>query len=96
MNRLGGVAEKRLEDGKGEVRVAEFRDDPDRWPDAVSLPPNVHLFSKRQVETTIYRRNSLPIATLIGRSSDGRESIRGAEYRHEPDNTIACASERDQ
>ena len=30
-------------------------DDPDRWPDAVGLPSNVHLFSKRQVETVVYR-----------------------------------------
>ncbi len=66
-------------------------DDPDRWPDAVGLPSNVHLFSKRQVETVVYRRNGAPIATLIGRSSDGRESIRGAEYRNEPDDNFAIA-----
>ncbi len=66
-------------------------DDPDRWPDAVALPANVHLFTKRQVESTIFRRNGHALVTLIGRSSDGRESIRAAEYGHEADDNYVVA-----
>lgn len=62
-------------------------DDPDRWPEAVSLPPNVHLFSKKQVEPIIYRRNGTPLATILGRSNDGRESVRAAEFQIEEDDT---------
>ncbi len=67
-------------------------DDPDRWPDAVVLPSNVHLFSKRQMEPVIYRRNGSALATILGRSNDGRESIRAAEFQVESDDTyvIAC------
>jgi hypothetical protein len=62
-------------------------DDPDRWPDAVSLPSNVHLFSKRQLEPVIHRRNGFALATILGRSNDGRESIRAAEFQAEADDT---------
>ncbi len=40
-------------------------DDPDRWPDAVALPSNVHLFTKRQVESLTYRRNGSSLASII-------------------------------
>jgi len=66
-------------------------DDPDRWPDAVALPSNVHLFSKRQLEPVIYRRNGFALATILGRSSDGRESIRAAEFQTEADDTYVIA-----
>jgi DNA repair protein SbcD/Mre11 len=66
-------------------------DDPERWPEAVALPANVHLFSKRQVEQVSFRRNGLPVATIVGRSCDGRESVRGAEYRTEPDDNFVIA-----
>ncbi len=66
-------------------------DDPDRWPEAVSLPKNVHRFSKRQVEVLVYRRAGQPVATILGRGSDGRESIRAAEYRHELDDQFVIA-----
>lgn len=68
-------------------------DDPDRWPESVALPSNVHLFTKRQVEPVVHRRNGQPLVTLFGRSSDGAESIRAAEYAHEAEDnyTIAVA-----
>lgn len=66
-------------------------DDPDRWPEAVSLPSNVHFFSKRQIEPVTFRRNGTPLALLLGRSSDGRESIRAAEYAHEPEDLFVIA-----
>ncbi|MFN9433984.1 MAG: exonuclease SbcCD subunit D [Planctomycetota bacterium] len=66
-------------------------DDPDRWPDAVLLPDNVHLFSKKQVESFVFRRNGFPRATIRGRSSDGRESIRAAEFQVDSDDTYVIA-----
>jgi DNA repair exonuclease SbcCD nuclease subunit len=66
-------------------------DDPDRWPDAVPLPNNVHYFSNKQVEPVIFRRNGTPLATIVGRSNDGRESIRAAEFQVETDGTYVIA-----
>jgi len=66
-------------------------DDPERWPDAVSLPSNVHYFSKKQVESVVFRRNGFPLATIVGRSNDGRESIRAAEFQTESDDTYVIA-----
>lgn len=66
-------------------------DDPDRWPDAVPLPSNVHYFSKKQVEPMVFRRNGSPLATIIGRSNDGRESIRAAEFQSDKDDTYVIA-----
>lgn len=67
-------------------------DDPDRWPEAVSLPSNVHLFSKKQLEPVVYRRNGFALATILGRSNDGRESIRAAEFQVEDlDDTYVIA-----
>ncbi len=66
-------------------------DDPDRWPESVALPPNVHLFSKKQVEPLMFRRNGVPLATILGRSNDGRESIRAAEFQVDEDDTYVIA-----
>ncbi|MFM7975522.1 MAG: exonuclease SbcCD subunit D [Pirellula sp.] len=66
-------------------------DEPDRWPEAVSLPSNVHYFSKKEVESVVFRRNGSALATILGRSSDGRESIRSAEYQCDADGTYVIA-----
>jgi DNA repair exonuclease SbcCD nuclease subunit len=66
-------------------------DDPDRWPEAVTLPSNVHYFSKKEVQSVVFRRNGTALATILGRSSDGRESIRSAEYQCESDGTYVIA-----
>lgn len=66
-------------------------DDPERWPDAVPLPSNVHLFPKHQVEAVVFRRNQIPLVTLLGRSSDGGEIVRAAEYAHEHDENYVVA-----
>ncbi len=66
-------------------------DDPDRWPSAVSLPGNVHLFSKKQVEPVVFRRHQTPLVTLLGRSCDGSETVRAAEYVFEPDDNFVIA-----
>ncbi len=71
--------------------IGGHTDDPDRWPEAVPLPPSVHLFPKRQVETAIFRRNGHALVTILGRSCDGRESIRAAEYSHEADDNFVIA-----
>ena len=66
-------------------------DDPDRWPEAVALPDNVHMFSKHEVESVVYRRNGTPLATILGRSSDGNETVRAAEFAHEEDDNYVIA-----
>jgi len=66
-------------------------DDPERWPEAVPLPPNVHYFSRKEVESVVFRRNGTPLATIVARSSDGRESIRSAEFQCESDGTYVIA-----
>ncbi|QDV24336.1 metallophosphoesterase family protein [Aureliella helgolandensis] len=66
-------------------------DDPDRWPAAVSLPDNVHLFSKHEAETFIFRRHQTPLVNLIGRSSSGGETVRAVEYANEADDNFVVA-----
>lgn len=66
-------------------------DDPDRWPESVALPANVHVFAKRQVEPICFRRHGHPLVTLLGRSNDGAESIRAAEFASEPDDNFVIA-----
>ncbi len=70
--------------------VGGIADDPERWPAAVSLPSNVHLFSKR-IEAVVHRRNGTPIATLVGRSSTGTQTIRASEYQAEADDNYRIA-----
>lgn len=66
-------------------------DDVDRWPSAIALPPNVHVFSNKQAESFVFRRNQSALATIVGRSVDGNEIIRAAEYVHESDDTFVIA-----
>lgn len=65
-------------------------DDSERWPDAVILPPNVHRFEKK-TEAIVHRRSGVPLATILGRSSDGRQLIRAAEYSHDVDDNYRIA-----
>ncbi len=65
-------------------------DDLDRWPEAVALPDNVHRFAKR-IEPIVHRRSGVAVATLLGRSSEGRQTIRAAEYAHEVDDQYRIA-----
>ncbi len=66
-------------------------DDPERWPDAVQLPDNVHVFSKHEVESVVFRRNQTRLVTLLGRSADGSETVKAAEYAHEEDDNYVVA-----
>lgn len=63
-------------------------DDTDRWPSTIALPPNVHRFSNKHAETFVFRRNQEALVTLIGRSTEGNEIVRSAEYAHESDDTF--------
>lgn len=63
-------------------------DDPERWPSAIPMPSNVHVFSKKEATDFVFRRNQIPIATIIGRSADGNEIVRAAEYARDPDDTF--------
>jgi exonuclease SbcD len=66
-------------------------DDPERWPEAVILPDNVHVFGKHEVEACVFRRHQNPLVTLLGRSSHGGETVRAAEYAHDPDDNFVVA-----
>ncbi|RMF44304.1 MAG: DNA repair exonuclease [Planctomycetota bacterium] len=66
-------------------------DGPDRWPDSIALPDNVHLMGKDAVEAHVFRRSGEPIATILGRSSNDNQIIRAAEYAHDPDGTYVIA-----
>lgn len=66
-------------------------DEPERWPSAVTLPSNVHLFSKNHVEQVVFRRHQTPLVSLVGRSSNGNETVRSAEYLTEADDNFAIA-----
>lgn len=66
-------------------------DDPERWPEAVLLPSNVHVFSKHEVEAFTFRRHQTPLVTLLGRSSPGSELVRAAEYDRDPDDNFVIA-----
>lgn len=66
-------------------------DDLERWPDAVSLPDNVHVFSKHEVQSFVFRRQQTPLATILGRSTDGNETVRAAEFAHEEDDNYIVA-----
>lgn len=66
-------------------------DDPDRWPDAVTLPDNVHVFSKNEAETIVHRRHQTPLANIIGRSANGSENVHAAEYANDSDEAFVVA-----
>lgn len=66
-------------------------DDPERWPEAVILPKNVHVFSKLKVEAFTFRRHQTALVTLLGRSSAGSETVRAAEYANDPDDNFVVA-----
>lgn len=66
-------------------------DDPERWPEAVTLPGNVQLFSKHEVQAVVHRRHQTPLVTLLGRSSAGNEIVRAAEYARDPDDNFVLA-----
>lgn len=66
-------------------------DGQERWPDAVSLPSNVKVFSEHEAETVLHRRHEVGLATIVGRSSSGNEIIRAAEFASDPNDDFVIA-----
>ena len=66
-------------------------DEPQKWPDAVPLPPNVTLFPKNRTLAVPVQRAGRTICTVVGRSTDGRSTLHVPSYRIEPtdDYTVA-------
>jgi hypothetical protein len=67
-------------------------DDVERWPDGVALPGNVHRFAQSQVETLPVRRNGSQLASISGRSCDGRQALHVPAYRRDPGEDFAIAA----
>ncbi|TWU40445.1 metallophosphoesterase family protein [Novipirellula artificiosorum] len=64
--------------------VAGLADDPQKWPDAAPLPPNVTLFPKNRVVAIPVERAGRTICVVVGRSSEGRSALHVPSYRVEP------------
>mgnify|MGYP001825062866 FL=1 len=63
--------------------VAGVADDPQKWPDACMIPPNVTLFSKEQSRPIDVVRGGRTICRIVGRNSDGRTSLHVPGYECE-------------
>ena len=59
-------------------------DDPQKWPDACVMPPNVTLFPKDRCQEILVERGGRAICRLAGRGSDGRTSMHVPGYQCEP------------
>lgn len=66
-------------------------DDSAKWPDAIPLPPNVHLFSKTAAELIPVQRAGRTICTVTGRSSDGRNSLAPSTFSVEATDHFSIA-----
>ncbi len=71
--------------------AAGIADDPQKWPEAVPLPPNVTLFPKNQATSIQVERAGRTICTVVGRSSDGRSVLHVPSYRSEPTDEYTVA-----
>jgi hypothetical protein len=71
--------------------VAGIADDPQKWPDAVPLPPNVTLFPKNRAVAVPVERAGRTICTVVGRSTDGRSVLHVPSYRIEPTDEYTVA-----
>ncbi len=61
--------------GKPVFWAAGAVDDPQRWPEAVPLPPNVTLFPKNRVVSVPVERAGRTICVVAGRSCEGRGTL---------------------
>lgn len=71
--------------------TAGIADDPARWPDSVPLPPNVTLFPKNRAVAVPVLRAGRTIATVVGRSSDGRSVLHVPSFRVDPTDEYTVA-----
>lgn len=71
--------------------AAGIADDPQKWPEAAPLPPNVTMFSKSRVTAIPIERAGRTICTVVGRSSEGRNALHVPSYRIEPTDEFTVA-----
>lgn len=67
-------------------------DSPDRWPSAISLPDNVHVFPKSAVEQVTHVSNDEPLATITGRSRSTKGKIKAANFEPDTDALYSIAA----
>ena len=61
-------------------------DEPEDWPEALPLPDNVHLFPVGEIEETVFTRDSLPVARILGTSLGKIPTvIRESDFSADPD-----------
>ncbi|WP_442511398.1 metallophosphoesterase family protein [Novipirellula sp. SH528] len=71
--------------------VAGNADDPQKWPEAAPLPPNVTLFPKNKAIAVPVERAGRTICVVVGRSSEGRSSLHVPSYRTDPTDEYTVA-----
>jgi exonuclease SbcD len=71
--------------------AAGLADDPQKWPEAVPLPPNVTLFPKNQSASLPVERAGRSICRVIGLSTDGRKTLHVPSYEAEPTDEYTVA-----
>lgn len=70
-------------------------DAPDRWPEAVALPSNVHWFPSGRIELFAPSTKGISLCHLLGASLDANRTIRTSDYESEEGKfTIAVAPGR--
>ncbi|QEG40013.1 metallophosphoesterase family protein [Roseimaritima ulvae] len=69
-------------------------DDPQKWPEAITLPDNVTLFPRGQTEAVPVVRGGTTICMVVGRSSEGRSAVHVPSFRIDPTDhfTVAVAT----
>lgn len=65
-------------------------DPPEAWPSAVALPENVRRFPRGRLEEFVHRRDTGPVARLIGVSRD-RRRVRASAFEPDPDGPFSIA-----
>ena len=83
MNFLLEQFDKLFEAKKPVYWAAGMVDDPEKWPEACAMPPNVTLFPKDRSRSFYVTRAGRDICRVIGRSSDGRSSLHVPGYEAE-------------
>jgi len=71
--------------------AAGVADDPQKWPEAAPLPPNVTLFPKNRAVAVPVERAGRTICMVVGRSSEGRSTLHVPSYRVEPTDEYTVA-----
>jgi len=71
--------------------AAGVADDPQKWPEAVPLPPNVTIFPKDRTVVIPVQRAGRTICNVVGRSCDGRGVLHVPSYRVEPSDEYTVA-----